>query len=89
MKAKAPRVPAIRWYTPIKNQGQIVLVSYGYTMTDVALQRVFDQSDRSYTYFMGTIDWAREPEVADFEGPPCICEPEWVECEAPIIDPFY
>jgi len=43
-----PKVTA--WHTPPRNQGQIVLVSYGIDEDGTAWQKTFDQSDRSTSY---------------------------------------
>lgn len=73
----------MNFYTPRKNQGQIVTVSYAYSDA-YAYRRTTDASDGSVAYDRGTIDWDVEPEGVDTERAPRVHS--WIPCDPPQDD---
>lgn len=72
------------WITPPKCQGQIVVVSYAAT-PERALQRVYDQSDRTTKYYAA--EW--EDVNGEWDGwDPANHEPsaDWEPVEAEIVE---
>jgi len=70
----------MHWYTPRKNQGQIVTVSYSYGH-GFAYEMRHDASDNSRAFRRGEIDWSREPLGVDEERVPSVLS--WEPCEEP------
>jgi len=71
----------MKMYTLLKDQGQVVEVSYGYGGDGTAYRRRHDRSDGSTTWEVGDLDWDLEPEGVSTERIPCVIE--WVPCDPP------
>lgn len=74
----------MKMYTRRADQGQAVEVSYGFAGGQ-AVERVHDRSDRTTTWYLGEVDWDREPEHEDTDHVPCI-RGDWREVPESTID---
>jgi len=67
-------------YTRQKDQGQMVEISYGIS-GDYAYRKHFDRSNRTEKWFVGEIDWDKQPEYEDHNTAPAVFE--WKVCKEP------
>lgn len=75
----------MRWYTRPVDQGQIVEVSYAYDGENgQAYKRERDGSDGTTVYYVGALDWDREPEGVSHDRAPCV--ESWEPCAEPEVD---